>query len=67
MMCRKMYSKVYFPQVRPSTCGRQHRGEMFYQMLKYRYNEYRMFLYIERKYEDLWISKNVSDIFTMAP
>jgi len=39
---------------------------MFDQMLKYRYNEYGMSLYIEINYDDLWILMNGSDIFTMA-
>jgi len=39
-----MYSKIYFLQVRPSICGQQHKAEMFYQNLEYRYKECRMSL-----------------------
>jgi hypothetical protein len=39
---RKMYSKIYFLYKWHSTCARQHKNEMFDQMLKYRYNDYRI-------------------------
>ena len=63
---RKKYSKMYFLQVRPSNWAEHHKDGMFYQLLKYRYNGFHMSLYIDRSYDDLWISMNVSDIFTMA-
>jgi hypothetical protein len=40
---------------------------MFDEMLNYRYKEYRVTLYTERNYDDLWISMNGSDIFTWLP
>jgi hypothetical protein len=40
---RKMYSQYYFLQVRPNPCERQHKDVMFHQILKYRYNDYRIF------------------------
>ena len=65
-LSRKSYSKIYFLQVRPSTWGEQHKDEMFYQMLKYRYKVSCVSIYKESNYDDLWISMNGSDIFTMA-
>ena len=63
---RENHSKIYFLQVRPSNWAEQHKDEIFYQMLKYRYEVFCKCSYKESNYDDLWISMSGSDIFTMA-
>jgi hypothetical protein len=55
-----------FVNIFPAGATHSYRDDLFDQMLKYRYIEYHMFLYIERNYDHLWISMNGSDNFTMA-
>jgi hypothetical protein len=63
---REMNSPFYFLQVRHKNGGHHHKAEMFHQMLKYRYIQYKMSLYIERNFDNLWFPKNMSDIFAKS-